>query len=153
MSAGPVPRTIGCVPPTALRAARPEVAAPHLGADRLRARLASRGGFTVHPVTGEEPSAGYAVCPDRRWSHRIAWTGWDDRQVEGMVAAFEPELRRVGRFLGGWLEPGARHAWIEVVVVVEPERRHTALSLAAAARQAAVFDLGGALVVTTEGGR
>ena len=115
--------------------------------ERLRRHLRERGGFTLHPATGEQPSSGYAVCADRRLSRHIAWDAWDDHHVRGWLRSLGPDLERGSRFLGGWLEPDGRRAWLEVVMVVPAQDRRRALRLASRARQQAVYDLGSAAVV------
>jgi hypothetical protein len=125
----------------------PESEGTTLKPERLRRHLREAGGFTLHPETGEQPSTGYAVCADRRLSRRIAWDAWDDHHVGGWLRNLVPDLEQGSHFLGGWLEPDGKRAWLEVVVVVPAQDRRRALRLASRARQQAVYDLGNAAVV------
>jgi hypothetical protein len=125
----------------------PESEVTTLKPERLRRHLREAGGFTLHPETGEQPSTGYAVCADRRLSRRIAWDAWDDHHVGGWLRNLVPDLEQGSHFLGGWLEPDGKRAWLEVVVVVPAQDRRRALRLASRARQQAVYDLGRAAVV------
>jgi hypothetical protein len=111
-------------------------------------RLIERdGGFTLDLPTGRRVSRGISVC-SRPWrSLRFRRDAWDDALVERWLSTINVEGRRT-RHVGGWLDTGSDHVWLDLVRVVPPTMRPVACALACVFRQRGVFDIGRRELVT-----
>jgi hypothetical protein len=119
---------------------------------RLRRLLDANGGFTLDPRSGSHITRGLSVCldPDRAWGFRRS--AWDDERVAGWLAAHAAELRRDRRYLGGWLDAGGDHVWLDVVRVVPRLAMPLAVRLARQRGQRSVYDLSDGRIVAVAAG-
>lgn len=124
----------------------------------LRHLLAARGGFTLHPRTGDQLDDGLAVCADPAVTIGFPFEHWVDEQVNAWVqrcveragvtdphdVSAAPDLH-----LGGWLDRSG-WVWLDVVRVFPPRHHEAALAYGRQHRQRAIFDLGRHEVVSLQ---
>ena len=65
---------------------------------------------------------GVSVCLDPAWARTFRRSAWSDVIVAHWLQAHPAELRRPGRYVGGWLDPNRGHVWLDVVRVLPAPR-------------------------------
>jgi hypothetical protein len=100
----------------------------------------TEAGFTIDPVRGTAPRAGYAVAvhPERSW--RIAAASFRPEHVARFIRRNAGALRAAPALCAGaWLDPATGVVHLDLSVVERDRRR--ALELARRHGQIGVFDL------------
>ena len=108
---------------------------------RLRRLLDADGGFTLDPRSGEPVRRGLSVCLDPTRARSFRRAAWSDAVVSNWLLEHTSELRRAGRFLGGWLDAERDEVCLDVVRVMPRIARPVALLLARQRGQRSVYDL------------
>lgn len=107
----------------------------------LRRLLDAHGGFTLDPRSGEPIRRGLSVCLDPARARTFRRAAWSDLIVSHWLQEHTTELRRAGRFVGGWLDPERGEVCLDVVRVVPRLARPAAVLLARQRGQRSVYDL------------
>lgn len=84
--------------------------------------------------------SGISVCLNPHLSVRFPARAWSDEVVARWLSDRLADLRRPGRFIGGWQDPDD-HVWLDVVNVVPGFAHRFARRMACDAGQVCVFDL------------
>ena len=107
----------------------------------LRRLLDVHGGFTLDPRSGEPVRRGLSVCLDPARARTFRRAAWSDAIVSHWLLEHTTELRRSGRFLGGWLDPERGEVCLDVVRVMPHLVRPAAVLLARHRGQRILYDL------------
>ena len=82
-----------------------------------------------------------SVCLDPARARTFRHAAWSDATVSNWLLEHTTELRRAGRFLGGWLDPERGEVCLDVVRVMPRLARPAAVLLARQRGQHSVYDL------------
>lgn len=118
---------------------------------QLARDIVDNGGATVDVLTGDAPTAGFAVSqPDgTEWTYRIPRTTRElGNLAYSYVVAHGRRLRDPGAHLGAWIHNG----WVYFDVTHVVEDRAAAITLGQLNGQLAIYDLstGEEITLTTE---
>lgn len=110
-------------------------------------RLSAKdGGFTYQPVTGTEPTKGYALStyPQRSWAKPASELKLTD--LVSYVKQNSDLFERDNHFLGAWHDPETNKVFLDISVLTEDQKK--AERLANKYDQIAYFDIGAGKSVT-----
>ncbi|WP_144024019.1 hypothetical protein [Amycolatopsis keratiniphila] len=96
------------------------------------------GGFTVDPITGVTPRAGFAVSVHPQYEH-VTDAPATAADLAAYLTRHAPILTVAGRAFGGWHNPDNGRVYLDVSIVVPTLAE--ALDHGRAARQLSVYDL------------
>lgn len=117
-------------------------------------QLQEHGGFTVHPLTAEQPHEGFALS---KWPERSLVFSAKDMSKARVARRIRrwltnnKDLIGPDHYIGGWLDTDSGNVYIDFSVVYPPNRRAEAIADAKAANQKAIFDLGAMEEIDTGG--
>jgi len=104
-------------------------------------RTKQRGGYSVDPVTKQEPTEGYMVgaYPGRSEAIERPLTG---NIVHDYMVRNRAQLENEKNFLGLWQDPGSGRTYLDVSRRMEPDQLREAMLLADKNKELAVWDIG-----------
>jgi hypothetical protein len=108
-------------------------------------RIAEFGGFTVHPVTSDEPSEGFAVSkwPERSLVFKASGVppARVARNIRTWLRSNQDMLSVPGVHIGGWHDTDSGQVYVDFSVVHPRSSRQAAIADAIAHNQKAIYSL------------
>ena len=107
-------------------------------------------GFTVSPYSLQAPTTGYVVAPIKDAEIRIKFSNIDDKHLTRFTQNLD-EVQDISDFdvyAGGWLNTDDNYYYLDAVYVLDD--KNTALYIADASEQIAIFDLGAGTEIDTK---